>query len=79
MTAPQEKVFAPISENMKKGKEPLRSFGDLAQLFGRVQAVDPAEEKRKKKEEQKAKRTEVKQEQGVETPEVEENGMQNSP
>lgn len=56
----QEKVVAPISENMKKGKEPLRSFGDLAQLFGRVQAVDPAEEKKRLKEEKKAKRLEQK-------------------
>ncbi|MCL2306065.1 MAG: helix-hairpin-helix domain-containing protein [Planctomycetaceae bacterium] len=72
VSAPQEKVLAPISENMKKGKEPLRSFGDLAQLFGRVQVVDPAEEKRKKKEEQKARRAEVKQEQSTETPEQEE-------
>jgi transcriptional accessory protein Tex/SPT6 len=26
----------PISDKQKQGKEPLRSFGDLAQLFGRV-------------------------------------------
>ncbi|MGL6193265.1 MAG: Tex-like N-terminal domain-containing protein [Thermoguttaceae bacterium] len=56
VAGPKEKVIKPISDDMKKGKEPLRSFGDLAQLFGRVQAVDPAEEKRKKKEEQKAKK-----------------------
>lgn len=45
---PQEKVVAPISEDMKKGKEPLRSFGDLAQLFGRVEPT--AETKKKKKD-----------------------------
>jgi uncharacterized protein len=28
----------PISEKQKQGKEPLRSFGDLAQLFGRAAA-----------------------------------------
>ncbi len=28
------KTVAPISDAMKKGKEPLRSFGDLAQFFG---------------------------------------------
>ncbi len=60
VSAPQEKVIAPISDEMKKGKEPLRSFGDLAQLFGRVQAVDPAEEKRRKKEEKKQRKAEEK-------------------
>ncbi len=60
VSAPQEKVIAPISDEMKKGKEPLRSFGDLAQLFGRVQAVDPAEEKRRKKEEKKQRKAEGK-------------------
>ena len=35
--APKEKnVVAPISDRMKTGKEPMRSFSDLAQLFGRV-------------------------------------------
>ncbi|MDO4585932.1 MAG: Tex-like N-terminal domain-containing protein [Planctomycetia bacterium] len=39
VAAPKEKKLTPISENMKKGKEPLRSFSDLAQLFGRVQVT----------------------------------------
>ncbi|MGL4594804.1 MAG: hypothetical protein ACRCUY_08770, partial [Thermoguttaceae bacterium] len=30
----KEKEIKPISEEMKKGKEPLRSFGDLAQFLG---------------------------------------------
>lgn len=28
---------------MKSGKEPMRSFSDLAQLFGRIQPTDDAE------------------------------------
>jgi hypothetical protein len=31
-----KKEMKPITEDMKKGKEPMRSFSDLAQLFGRV-------------------------------------------
>ena len=38
VTAPIKKEVKPITEKMKLGKEPMRSFGDLAQLFGRVQA-----------------------------------------
>ena len=30
---PQKKPVVPITEEMKKGKEPMRSFGDLAQFF----------------------------------------------
>ena len=56
VAAPKEKAVKPISEEMKKGKEPLRSFGDLAQLFGRVQVADPAEETKKKKEEERQQR-----------------------
>ena len=37
VTAPVKKEMKPITEEMKKGKEPMRSFSDLAQLFGRVQ------------------------------------------
>jgi len=37
VTAPVKKDVKPITEKMKQGKEPMRSFGDLAQLFGRVQ------------------------------------------
>jgi len=37
----------PITEEMKKGKEPMRSFSDLAQLFGRTQ-TDTDEKKEKK-------------------------------
>jgi uncharacterized protein len=38
VTAPVKKEVKPITEKMKEGKEPMRSFSDLAQLFGRVQA-----------------------------------------
>ncbi|MBR4752564.1 MAG: helix-hairpin-helix domain-containing protein [Thermoguttaceae bacterium] len=44
---PKEKVVVPLSDEMKSGKEPLRSFSDLAQLFGRLQAND--DEKKEKK------------------------------
>ncbi|MDR2763389.1 MAG: helix-hairpin-helix domain-containing protein [Planctomycetaceae bacterium] len=46
---PKIKELKPITENMRQGKEPLRSFGDLAQLLGRVQIVDPVVEKKQKK------------------------------
>ena len=36
VTAPIKKEAKPITEDMKKGKEPMRSFSDLAQLFGRA-------------------------------------------
>ncbi len=61
VAAPKEKEIKPISEDMKKGKEPLRSFGDLAQLLGRVQVPDPVEEKKKKKEEERRQRAEGRQ------------------
>jgi predicted RNA-binding protein with RPS1 domain len=48
VSAPVKKEVKPITEKMKQGKEPMRSFGDLAQLFGRVQV-----EAEKKKEEEK--------------------------
>lgn len=71
---PKEKVVKPISEDMKKGKEPLRSFGDLAQLLGRVQVSDPKEEKKRKKEEPKKPQENEKKnnppETGSETPPV---------
>ena len=35
VSAPVKKEVKPITEEMKKGKEPMRSFSDLAQLFGR--------------------------------------------
>ncbi|MDR1291235.1 MAG: helix-hairpin-helix domain-containing protein [Planctomycetaceae bacterium] len=47
-TKPSE--LKPITEKMKQGKEPLRSFGDLAQFLGRVQVTDSPETKRQKKE-----------------------------
>ncbi|GHT21865.1 hypothetical protein FACS189419_03450 [Planctomycetales bacterium] len=57
-TAAAEKEAAkPINEKQKQGKEALRSFGDLAQLFGRVTAPDPAEEKKRLKEESKKTKT----------------------
>ncbi len=40
---PKEKKIVPISEEMKSGKEAMRSFSDLAQFFGRVKADDAAE------------------------------------
>ncbi|MDR1925589.1 MAG: helix-hairpin-helix domain-containing protein [Planctomycetaceae bacterium] len=52
-TSTKEKNVKPITEKMRQGKEPLRSFGDLAQLLGRVQVADPAEEKKRKKEQTK--------------------------
>ncbi|MCL2742437.1 MAG: helix-hairpin-helix domain-containing protein [Planctomycetaceae bacterium] len=50
---PQEKKLKPISEDMKKGKEPMRSFGDLAQFLGRVTVDENADKKKPKKEEKK--------------------------
>ncbi|MDR2642763.1 MAG: helix-hairpin-helix domain-containing protein [Planctomycetaceae bacterium] len=43
------KELKPITEKMKQGKEPLRSFGDLAQLWGRVQVADTDDPKKQKK------------------------------
>ena len=37
VSAPVKKEVKPITDKMKQGKEPMRSFSDLAQLFGRVQ------------------------------------------
>jgi len=48
VSAPVKKEMKPITEKMKQGKEPMRSFGDLAQLFGRVQ-VETEEGKEGKK------------------------------
>jgi uncharacterized protein len=36
VSAPVKKEAKPITEKMKQGKEPMRSFSDLAQLFGRA-------------------------------------------
>jgi len=36
VSAPVKKEVKPITEKMKQGKEPMRSFSDLAQLFGRT-------------------------------------------
>ena len=48
VSAPIKKEVKPITEKMKQGKEPMRSFGDLAQLFGRVQAdTDGGKEEKK--------------------------------
>lgn len=52
------KEIKPISEKMKQGKEALRSFADLAQFLGHIQATDPAEEKKRKKEEMQLKKKE---------------------
>ena len=46
VTAPVKKEVKPITEEMKKGKEPMRSFSDLAQLFGRT----PSDEEKGKEE-----------------------------
>jgi hypothetical protein len=40
-----KKEVKPITEKMKQGKEPMRSFSDLAQLFAQAQ---PNEEEGKK-------------------------------
>ena len=55
----QEKKITPLSESMKKGAEPLRSFSDLAQFLGHIQPIDPEEEKRRKKQERLAKKRET--------------------
>lgn len=43
--APKDVSITPISEDMKAGKEPMRSFSDLAQFFGKVEPNDKEEEK----------------------------------
>lgn len=60
---PKEKAVKPISEDMKKGKEPLRSFGDLAQLLGRVQVSGPEEESKRQKDGERRKREKEKKDQ----------------
>jgi uncharacterized protein len=40
VSAPVKKEMKPITDKMKQGKEPMRSFSDLAQLFGRVQTSE---------------------------------------
>ena len=49
-------MITPLSESMKKGSEPLRSFSDLAQFLGHIQPIDPEEEKRRRKQEKLAKK-----------------------
>ncbi len=48
VAAPKAKKITPISDEMKSGKEPMRSFSDLAQFLGRVQADDEPEKNAKK-------------------------------
>jgi len=48
VTAPIKKEMKPLTEEMKKGKEPMRSFSDLAQLFGRVPSDKDDGKNRKK-------------------------------
>lgn len=43
VAAPKNKKIKPISDDMKSGKEAMRSFSDLAQFFGRVQPDADAE------------------------------------
>jgi len=64
MPSKKEKVIVPLSETMKKGAEPLRSFSDLAQFLGHVTPVDPKEEKRRKKEEERLARQHTAEEAG---------------
>lgn len=73
---PKEKEIKPITEAMKTGKEPLRGFGDLAQLFGRVQVpeADAAEKKRKTV----SKPEMGKVEEQSENPEVQNHDIQNN-
>lgn len=40
---PKNKKIVPITEEMKSGKEPMRSFGDLAQFYGRIQSDENRE------------------------------------
>ena len=56
ITSKREKIIKPLSESMKKGAEPLRSFSDLAQFLGHVQPTDLEEEKRRKKQEKLTKK-----------------------
>ncbi|MGL6226293.1 MAG: helix-hairpin-helix domain-containing protein [Thermoguttaceae bacterium] len=67
VSAPLEKKMAPISEEMKKGKEPLRSFGDLAQLFGRVQ-LEESEKKKGKKDNRENKENKENKENTAKSP-----------
>ncbi|MDR1485142.1 MAG: helix-hairpin-helix domain-containing protein [Planctomycetaceae bacterium] len=53
VATPVPKELKPITDKMKLGKEPLRSFGDLAQLWGRVQVAETTDTKKQKKEPQK--------------------------
>ena len=48
ITSPVKKDVKPITEGMKQGKEPMRSFSDLAQLFGRT-SPDESEAGKSKK------------------------------
>jgi uncharacterized protein len=48
VTAPIKKEVKPITDKMKQGKEPMRSFSDLAQLFGRSPSDDTEEGKKTK-------------------------------
>ncbi|MCL2006199.1 MAG: helix-hairpin-helix domain-containing protein [Planctomycetaceae bacterium] len=43
VSAPVKKEEKPITEKMKQGKEPMRSFSDLAQLFGNASSDDAGE------------------------------------
>lgn len=57
----KEKEVKPLTEAMKSGKEPLRGFGELAQLFGRIQPT-PEEKKKAAKKEKKDADTSVEKE-----------------
>ena len=48
VSAPVKKEVKPITEKMKQGKEPMRSFSDLAQLFGQAPANEEEGKKGKK-------------------------------
>ncbi|MDD4267211.1 MAG: Tex-like N-terminal domain-containing protein [Thermoguttaceae bacterium] len=51
---PPPRPIKPITEDMKKGREPMRSFSDLAQFFDvRREEVEPPPEKKKKKRKRK--------------------------
>ena len=48
VSTPTKKESKPITEQMKQGKEPMRSFSDLAQMFGRAQSEQADDNKKGK-------------------------------
>lgn len=78
---PQKKKLTPISEEMKNGKAPLRSFSDLAQLFGRIQPEaapsSSAEGKKGQKTDSQEKKSKPASEAPAQSPSPVENNVEN--